>query len=62
MSEQIMSLLSKANMTAGELRMLLKCRHETLYQILVRLEAAGLVTVWAKSRPHDTLWCKSEAV
>jgi DNA-binding HxlR family transcriptional regulator len=61
MKAQILQLLGVANMTAGELRMVLKCRHETLYQTLVSMEASGLVTVWAKDRPAQTLWCKAEA-
>ena len=61
MKHQILKLLSVANMTAAELRRILKCRHETLYQALVSLEAAGKVTVWAKDKPAFTLWCKAEA-
>jgi DNA-binding PadR family transcriptional regulator len=61
MRDQILNLLSAANMTAAELRRSLKCRHETIYQALVSMEASGLVTVWAKDKPAQTLWCKAEA-
>lgn len=57
MKHEILKLLSVANMTAGELRKILKCRHEALYADLVNLEASGKVLVWAKAKPTDNLWC-----
>jgi DNA-binding transcriptional ArsR family regulator len=62
MSEQILEMLERGDMTAIEIRQVLKVRHETVYMALVRLEAAGQVTVWSKDRPRQVLWCKAEAL
>lgn len=57
MKQQILQLLRVSNMTAGEMRRILKCRHEALYADLLSLEASGAVQVWAKAKPADNLWC-----
>jgi DNA-binding transcriptional ArsR family regulator len=62
MSDQILEILERGDMTAIEIRRVLKVRHETVYMALVRLEAAGQVTMWSKDRPRHVLWCKAEAV
>jgi DNA-binding PadR family transcriptional regulator len=59
MNAQILALLSQQNMSGEELQRALNVRHEVLYLALVRMEALGLVSVWGRRTPQQSLWCKA---